>query len=705
MSFQDSTQTSPFGDTLVRRAPAKMKPPPAPEAAAPPPPTSPYGDTLVRAAKPPGDWSTTRDVAKSVGSGFLSGIADMPRAPGAIADLATAGIRAGLRQVIPEETQKRWAETGTGIALTPEAEQRYYQLHPELQRSKTIGDVGEATSTGARAAMGGAADYVPQTTAGEYGKTIGEFLPYALSPELAPEVISGKLAARTAARIAAGNVLKSAVLPGAASEAAGQLTKGTPAEPYARAAGGLVGAGAGSLGRALISPKPSTALTEAAQRVGATVPRFATAEGMGATRLGELVGKYPVIGDPIPQSITETGKQLGAAAERAAGPAATTPYAAGTSLKGGLRDWIDTTSSSRVSDAYGQVGKLLPNARQDLSTTRDAVGDIVGRRQAAGLADGEGEAVKFVKNATQNMPGGMTYEGIQNLRTRVRQKINDLITPTPEKAELKQIYGALSGDLDSVVAQGGPQAKAAYSKASAMAKADAGRREALQKIVGAEGDQTGEGVFNRVQGMASSKGAGDAKTLAQARRSVSPEEWNKLSSSVVARMGRDPEGNFSPERFSTAYGNLSPAGKKLLFAGQGNLQQSLDDIAAISARLKQQKPLGNISGTAQQIIGHSMLGGIAPAVTGALFGAPSGLVGLAAEMGGAHVAARMLSRPATASSLAKWGSAYMRFATSPAPAAAAALAQASRNLSNTTNSELGSNLAPDQFMPKQKQPQ
>lgn len=66
--------------------------------------------------------------------------------------------------------------------------------------------------------------YKPQTVAGEYANTIGEFLPGAM---IGPGGVGRKAAM--------------AVIPAVVSETAGQLTKGTGAEPYARFAGGLAG--------------------------------------------------------------------------------------------------------------------------------------------------------------------------------------------------------------------------------------------------------------------------------------------------------------------------------------------------------------------------------------------------------------------------------------------------------------------------------
>ena len=71
--------------------------------------------------------------------------------------------------------------------------------------------------------------YQPKTIVGDYAQTVGEFVPGAL---LMPE---GSLAT---------NALRYGLLPALSSETAGQLTKGTAAEPWARAAGGILGAAA-----------------------------------------------------------------------------------------------------------------------------------------------------------------------------------------------------------------------------------------------------------------------------------------------------------------------------------------------------------------------------------------------------------------------------------------------------------------------------
>jgi hypothetical protein len=112
--------------------------------------------------------------------------------------------------------------------------------------------------------------YEPQTTAGKYARTVGEFAPMILDPTRG---IGSKLATTAAA--------------GVASEAAGQATEGTSAEPYARFAGGVVG---GMLPRGAIrtaTPNP----VDPARQQQLNVLRQ---EGVTDLTAGQATGKKPL---------------------------------------------------------------------------------------------------------------------------------------------------------------------------------------------------------------------------------------------------------------------------------------------------------------------------------------------------------------------------------------------------------------------------
>jgi hypothetical protein len=241
--------------------------------------------------------------------------------------------------------------------------------------------------------------------------------------------------------------------------------------------------------------------------------------------------------------------------------------------------------------------------------------------------------------------------------------------------ELKRIYGALSKDLErSVSSAGGPQAKAAFDRANRYYGLASERRESLAKIVGADGNAPAETVFSRIEAMAGSTARADVSKLAQARKAIGSEDWNEVASTVVSRLGRDVEGNFSPQRFVTAYEKLSDAGKSVLFRSgdKAGLADHLDDIAKVSSRFKELQKFANPSGTGRTVLG----GGIG---TG-LWMDPLSTIGTVA---GGRALAMALARPASAASVAKLAKAQQALVVSPSASKVAAYTLAARNLIST----------------------
>jgi hypothetical protein len=147
------------------------------------------------------------DMARSASTGLRAGLEGMAGMFGDAnqrqGDLA--GWVAG-KMGFGEGGQETARSIGKNLSLFPGAPST-----DELRKVTTAG-VGE--------------HYKPQTTAGEYTRTVAEFVPGAA-------VGPGGLVRKGAM----------AVIPGVASETAGQLTEGTAFEPYARAGGAILGGG------------------------------------------------------------------------------------------------------------------------------------------------------------------------------------------------------------------------------------------------------------------------------------------------------------------------------------------------------------------------------------------------------------------------------------------------------------------------------
>lgn len=177
------------------------------------------------AAKSADDWSAfpekktdygavAKDVAKSAGVGVGRGV------------IGLGGLVGDLSNIIAKGSQyaTNFIADNTGMDRGPQAAETMLPTSASLTKN-IEGVTGEF--------------YKPQTTAGHYAETVGEFLPAAVA---GPGGVVRKIGMQ-------------AVIPGVASEAAGQATEGTALEPYARAAAGITA----GLGGALLSRPGNTA--------------------------------------------------------------------------------------------------------------------------------------------------------------------------------------------------------------------------------------------------------------------------------------------------------------------------------------------------------------------------------------------------------------------------------------------------------------
>lgn len=437
---------------------------------------------------------------------------------------------------------------------------------------------------------------------------------------------------------------------------------------------------------------PSAAeVAESAARLGVEMPLGAVTDSMPAQWMGKIMSNVPLVGDPLRKASERAIRQTGEAAGRLADDLGSgTAFGAGDAAKEGIRNYIKTKSAAVLDAAYDGVAKAVrPDITAPLDATTAKVADIMARRVAS-ASNETGTAVQLVLPAVQR-PGGLTYQGIKDLRTRVGEMLDGGVLPTGTSAsELKSIYAGLSDDLrNAAEVAGGKAGLAAFNKANHQAGIVAKEREALAKIIGTNGDVSAETVASRIASFAGSKSTADLSKLHLVKKALEPQQWDELVSSVVSGLGRATrEAEFSPARFLTHYNALSASGKKALFTGTRNaeLRQALDDIATQASRHQELAKFANPSGTAQNLSGLGLVS--------MLFKHP--VTALGGVVGGRALAVA-LSRPATAKSVANWTKAYNSAAQSAARTgriAGSTLAVASRQLSASLSKELGISISP-----------
>lgn len=188
--------------------------------------------------------STGEDVGRSGVTGLQKGLAGLVGLPGDIQNLWGQGVDNGMSWLLEKAGQ-----------ITPEKAKAIRDEKYDYAASNGLANSSDINTLNQKAF---GAYHEPQTSAGGYAQTLAEMAPNMLAP-------GGPLGR-----------LASMVVPGLLSEGGGQLTRGTKAEPWARAGGALLG-GALHGGATALARSPEQLAGEAIR--GATQPQL-TAAGL-----------------------------------------------------------------------------------------------------------------------------------------------------------------------------------------------------------------------------------------------------------------------------------------------------------------------------------------------------------------------------------------------------------------------------------------
>ncbi|MGX7706310.1 hypothetical protein [Methylobacterium sp. Gmos1] len=298
-----------------------------------------------------------QDVARSAVSGLERGAIGAAGIPGFLSDVA---------DTVSAQTIGRagnYARTGSWAA--PDS-QRYRDLRAASRAEAPIaipdaGDVLRADRIQpAVESLQGAPLYEPQTQAGRFTQSVAEF---------APNALGGGSAAQRLAR---------AVIPGVAAEGAGQAAKqsfGPEAEPYARAAAGIVGAGA--VGLAQANRGANALMSEGLQASGITRDELAAAY--------RLIEQGQGLANPVRLTLDEALNQVtGGRAQRLSQLRRVAEYSGGEGAQPLAA--ISAGRSAEVQGAMqGALGDIAPTplpAAQAAQAGQEAAQSVIARTQA-----------------------------------------------------------------------------------------------------------------------------------------------------------------------------------------------------------------------------------------------------------------------------------------------------------------------------------
>lgn len=318
-----------------------------------------------------GAMDIAKDVAKSGGIGLAKGGIGIAGAAGDARNLLSAATDylGGKLGAAPETIQKIKDYAALGAKLNP--------ITRVMSAAPSSGDIQK----GIEGVMG--EFYKPQSVPGEYAQTIGEFAPGAVGG-------GGSALARVLGRVA---------LPAIASETAGQLTKGTDAEPYARIAGAVAAPGAISAARRVVTPFAANPTRTALANVLANEGVDLTAGQRTGNRplqwAESALGDMPFAGGRPAETMGRQQEQFTAAALRRAGENA------------------NRASPEVINNAFDRIGNQFETigARNHVAPDQQFINDVVQVRDEYNNLVGPHARAPVVENTINDIANQMGRSG------------------------------------------------------------------------------------------------------------------------------------------------------------------------------------------------------------------------------------------------------------------------------------------------------
>lgn len=364
------------------------------------------GDGAVGDVGAPSPWANAlelaTDVAASGASGVGRGIAGLVGLPGmasdAFNDAATWGLSRGYEAIAGEQA--------------PEGS---FFSRDQLPRSPLN---VQGAQEGLSSLTGGASDYQPQTTAGRYASTAGEFLPGAA-------VFGGMSPA---------NLTRFGLLPGVASEAAGQMVEGSSYEPYARVGAALLAPALPALASKVISPFGGAISADRQAVINSLQERGITPTAGQATGSKRLLATESELAGQLG---TQANEQFTRAALKSAGIDASkaTPEVISSGYKALGNQFDDLASRSSTPFTVDTQNKLLNIATDYIEDTP----------QVAPIVE---NAVNRIAELASKGKGVLSGESYQKMRSYLGSKANSA-SDLSIKSSLRDIQSVLDDAVEA----------------------------------------------------------------------------------------------------------------------------------------------------------------------------------------------------------------------------------------------------------------
>lgn len=346
-----------------------------------------------------------------------------------------------------------------------------------------------------------------------------------------------------------------------------------------------------------------------------------------ATQLRDAVNDVrDAYGRPV--SREGAGRRIEQGVERVAGERGIPNPQPGTDpLRVPVRDW---SAASKADAVYDQVLRPIEGNPAQLTRTQTVLQQLLQRADAPTVrALGQDRFVGQVRSTVTNLQrraqNGQppTLRDLREMRRLVRegQRRTPIGPDTVDNAALRRLESALTDDIYA----------AAGGVADDLRRADTYYARMMQRIENVRRIINPDDPAQTVQGVlrAAAPRTENARLLAQLRAFLPDDEWRTFSASLIDEMGAPTSGaagfeasqGFSIARFATAYRNMTPRARAILFGSRGGqggqsgrtmstLADDLDNLARIADAMKAVQRGANSSGSATHLQNIASIGGV-----------------------------------------------------------------------------------------------
>lgn len=412
-------------------------------------------------AKPP-ETSMLADAGKSVASGLAK------------ATIGAAGGLGDLRELASQGVDALGSRLGVDLSPIKSAASAASNVVPTLGMMKAAPTSQDVRSTIKDPVV--SPDYEPQNLTGSYLKTAAEFTPGMLVGG------RGGLAAR---------FMRNVAVPAIGSETAGQLTKGTEAEPYARVAGALLSPGVEGAARRAVTPLPASAERQAlAQTLRNEGVNLTAGQSSGSkplqwmeSALGDTIGS----GGPAARTMENQAEQFTSAALRRAGVDA----------RRATPDVIDNAFTRIGNDfeAIGQRNNVMADRRlgNDLARVEREYNNVVSPSNRAPVI---ANTAQDIGDMMAQNGGSLTGQQYNAITSRLARQARNAQTDPQLREALQGLRGVLDDAMERSMFRSGNSADLQLLR---QARNQYRNMIVLEKAATGAGSNTAEGLISPSQ--------------------------------------------------------------------------------------------------------------------------------------------------------------------------------------------------------------